>query len=163
MRLSSGFRNAAAAILLLTSASACLSGTEPGSSTPSNPATDTYAAALGVNIAGMTRLSNDLYIQDLVVGTGAAAATGSALTVTYSGWLTSGFLFDSNVGKAAYPVTLGAKPGVIDGWNQGVVGMKVGGKRRLVIGSNLGYGPNAYGPIPGNSTLVFDVAVATVK
>ena len=131
--------------------------------TPSNPATETYAAALGVNIAGMTKISNDLYVQDLVVGTGATAAAGSAITVTYSGWLTSGYLFDSNVGKTAFPLTLGAVPGVIDGWDLGLVGVKAGGKRRLVIGSNLGYGGAANGPIPANSTLVFDVTVLTVK
>jgi len=149
-----------AAAMLLALAAGCLSGTEPNS--PSNPATETYAASLGVNIPQMTKLSDDLYVQDIVVGTGTVAATGKTVTVIYTGWLPNGTQFDSNVGKAAFSVTLGAG-GVIPGWEIGLVGVKAGGKRRLVIGSALGYGPVANGPIPANSTLVFDVQVNTVQ
>ena len=149
-----------AATILLVLAAGCLKGTEPNN--PSNPATDTYASSLGVNISQMTKLSNDLYIQDLVVGTGTTAATGKTLSVIYTGWLPNGTRFDTNVGGDAYPFKIG-DGGVIPGWEIGLVGVKAGGKRRLVIGSALGYGPVANGPIPANSTLVFDVSVVTVQ
>ena len=129
---------------------------------PSNPAVETYASSLGVTIANMTRRSDNLYVQDLVVGTGAEAVAGRVVRVTYTGWLINGSRFDTNVGGAAFPFTLGAQQ-VIAGWDQGVLGMKVGGKRRIVIGSALGYGNQGQGPIPANSTLVFDVEVLGVQ
>lgn len=141
--------------------SAC-GGDSTAPNIPSNPAVETYAASLGVTIANMTRRSDNLYVQDLVVGTGAEAVTGRVVRVTYSGWLISGSRFDSNVGRDPFIFTLGAQM-VIAGWDQGVLGMKVGGKRRLVIGSALGYGNQGQGPIPANSTLVFDVEVLGVQ
>jgi len=139
----------------------CLTGTE--APIASDPATDTYAASLGVTIAAMTKTSAHLYFQDLVVGTGADATVGKTVGVTYTGWLVTGTKFDSNVGKAVFSFPLGAHY-VIDGWDLGVAGMKVGGKRRLVIGSALGYGAAGSPPvIPPNSTLVFDVELLSVK
>lgn len=129
---------------------------------PSNPAVETYAATLGVNIAAMTKKSDNLFVQDLVVGTGAEAVVGRTVRVTYSGYLISGSRFDSNVGGSPFSFLLGGGQ-VIAGWDQGVVGMKVGGKRRLVIGSSLGYGRQGSGPIPANATLVFDVEVLNVQ
>lgn len=129
---------------------------------PSNPAVETYAASLGVNIAAMTRKTDNLYVQDLVVGTGAEAIAGRVIRVTYTGWLVNGSRFDTNVGGTAFSFTLGAGQ-VIPGWDQGVVGMKVGGKRKLVIGSALGYSNQGQGPIPANATLVFDVELLGVQ
>ena len=129
---------------------------------PSNPAVETYAATLGVNIAAMTKKSDNLFVQDLVVGTGAEAVAGRTVRVTYSGYLINGSRFDSNVGGSPFSFVLGGGQ-VIAGWDQGVVGMKVGGKRRLVIGSSLGYGRQGSGPIPANATLVFDVEVLNVQ
>lgn len=129
---------------------------------PSNPAVETYAAALGVTIANMTRRTENLFVQDLVVGTGAEAIAGRVIRVTYTGWLISGSRFDTNVGGAAFSFTLGAGQ-VISGWDQGVIGMKVGGKRKLVIGSVLGYGNQGQGSIPPNATLVFDVELLGVQ
>ncbi len=129
----------------------------------SDPAVETYAASLGVNISAMTKLSNALYVQDLVTGTGATATAGHGLTVTYTGWLPNGTQFDSNVGKTPFPFTLGTGF-VIAGWDQGIVGMKVGGTRRLVIGSALGYGAAGFPPlIPSNETLVFTVQLLSVQ
>ncbi len=125
---------------------------------PSNPAVEVYAASLGVNIAGMTKKSEALYVQDVVVGTGADAIAGKTLRMTYSGYLINGTKFDSNVGGAAFSFQLGAGQ-VIAGWDLGIQGMKVGGKRKIVIGSALGYGRTGQGPIPPNATLVFDVEV----
>lgn len=129
---------------------------------PSNPAVETYAASLGVNIAAMTKKNDNLYVQDLVVGTGAEAIAGRVIRVTYTGWLANGSRFDTNVGGSAFSFTLGAQQ-VIPGWDQGVLGMKVGGKRKLVIGSALGYSNQGQGPIPPNATLVFDVELLGVQ
>lgn len=146
---------------MLAFAAACGdSTTDPG--VPSIPATETYAAALSVNLGTMIKKSDDLYVQDVVVGTGTEATNGRLLRVTYSGYLINGTKFDSNVGGSTFPFTLGARE-VITGWDQGVAGMRVGGKRKLVIGSNLAYGPAGRGTIPRNATLVFDVELVAVQ
>ncbi len=128
---------------------------------PSNPAVETYAPTLGVNIAGMTKKNDNLYVQDVVVGTGAEAVLGRTLTMNYSGYLINGSRFDTSVGRGPFSFVLGGN--VIDGWNLGVAGMKVGGKRKLVIGSALGYGREGSGPIPPNATLVFDVELLSIQ
>jgi len=159
-------RRASVALALLVSAAACGGDSPAAPSEPSDPATETYAAALGVNISQMTKKSADLYIQDLVMGTGTeVATTGRLIRVTYTGWLVNGTQFHSNVGKPTLTFTLGGSDpfNVIDGWDQGIAGMRVGGKRRLVIGSNLGYGPGGSPPkIPANATLVFDVELVSI-
>lgn len=100
---------------------------------------------------------------DLVVGTGAAAIAGATVTVDYTGWLYDpattdhkGVQFDSSIGRGPFTFTLGSGQ-VIRGWEQGLVGMKVGGVRRLVIPPSLAYGADRSGPIPPYSTLVFDI------
>lgn len=128
----------------------------------SDPATTVYAASLGVNLSAMTKLNKALYIQDVVSGTGAPAVSGHFIAVTYTGWLVNGTQFDSNVGKDSLSFPLGTGS-VIAGWDQGLVGMRVGGKRRLIIGSALGYGTQGHGSIPSNSTLVFDVQLLTAQ
>ena len=157
-------RRLAASIVLLFAA-ACSGDadlTTPSNGSPSNPATETFAAALGVNLAAMTKRSDNLYVQDLVVGTGTEATNGRILRVTYSGYLINGTKFDSNVGGTTFAFRLG-DGAVIQGWDQGLAGMRVGGKRKLVIGSTLGYGSRGSGPIPGNATLVFDVELVSVS
>ena len=86
------------------------------------------------------------------------------MKVHYTGWFTNGKKFDSSVGKAPFEVTpLGNAP-VIKGWNEGIMGMKVGGRRQLRIPPDLAYGANGYpGVIPPNSTLIFDVHLLSVK
>lgn len=105
---------------------------------------------------------------DLVVGTGTEAATGKTVRVYYTGWVYSanatdnkGSQFDANLSGAGFTFQIGAGT-VIKGWDQGVPGMKVGGKRRLVIPPDLGYGNQAVGPIPANSTLVFEIELLSV-
>jgi len=106
---------------------------------------------------------------DIRVGTGAEARSGNRVTVNYTGWLYSslaaqnkGSQFDTSVGKTPYTFTLGAGE-VIRGWEQGVVGMKVGGLRRIVVPPDLGYGMQALGAIPANATLVFEVELIDVR
>jgi peptidylprolyl isomerase len=106
---------------------------------------------------------------DLLVGTGAEAVAGKALTVNYTGWLykkgadgSKGDQFDSSTGRGPFTFTLGAGK-VIKGWDLGVAGMKVGGKRSLIIPPELAYGSNAVGSIPANSTLVFEIELLTVQ
>jgi len=105
---------------------------------------------------------------DLTVGTGAEAAVGRQVSVHYVGWLYSetaaenkGTQFDTSVGRAPFAFTVGS--GVIAGFSQGVTGMKVGGIRRVVIPPSLGYGAQANGSIPGNSTLIFEIQLLSVQ
>lgn len=103
--------------------------------------------------------ASGLIIEDEVVGTGATAVAGDNVTVHYVGILTNGTVFDAsrNRGNQGFSFALGAGQ-VIKGWDEGVAGMKVGGKRKLTIPSNLAYGNQAVGGvIPANSTLIFEV------
>lgn len=120
-------------------------------------------------IAGMEIPKTDaevktLIFEDEVVGTGAEAKAGDSVVVHYTGTLLSGKKFDSSRDRGQpFTFTLGASE-VIRGWDQGVVGMRVGGKRRLLIPSELGYGPNgAGGVIPPNAALIFDIELLEVK
>ena len=108
--------------------------------------------------------SDGLKYWDVKVGTGATATPGHKVKVNYTGWLTNGKQFDSSVGRQPFEFQLGAGQ-VIKGWDEGVAGMKVGGKRRLEIPPALGYGSRGVGGglIPPNSTLLFDVELLDVK
>ena len=111
-----------------------------------------------------TKTADGLQYWDIKVGTGATAAAGQSATVHYTGWLTNGKKFDSSIGGQPFTVEpLGSAP-VIKGWNEGIIGMKVGGKRQLRIPPELAYGTNGYpGVIPANATLIFDVRLLSVK
>ncbi|MDC7788790.1 FKBP-type peptidyl-prolyl cis-trans isomerase [Rhodoplanes sp. TEM] len=142
-------RNAVALGALLALA-ACASGSD-GPSPEAAAAPPPTAAGAG------------LEIQDLKVGTGAEARPGRRARVNYTGKLTDGTTFDTSIGRAPFTFALGAGQ-VIKGWDQGVAGMKVGGKRRLVIPPELGYGPAGAPPkIPPNATLVFEVDLLGVE
>jgi FKBP-type peptidyl-prolyl cis-trans isomerase FkpA len=105
-----------------------------------------------------------LTYEDLVEGTGKEAHAGDEVEVHYTGWLTDGRKFDSSHDRGEpYPVRLGAG-NVIKGWDAGLVGMKVGGKRKLTIPPELGYGSRGHGSdIPPGATLVFDVELVNVR
>lgn len=139
---------------LLLALSACGGGT-PDSG---DPAKVTFSPELGVDLGAMNRSESGLYTQDQVVGTGAEATTGRYLEVHYTGWLPNGVQFDtSRDTNQPFEFRLGYTS-VIQGWQEGLLGMKVGGKRRLVLPSHLGYGPEgSYPAIPPDSVLVFDV------
>lgn len=106
---------------------------------------------------------------DLRVGTGREAVTGTRIIVNYAGWLfdpnqaeQKGRLFDTSVGGQPYALVLGAGS-VIQGWDRGLVGMKTGGVRRLVVPPELAYGSSGNGPIPPNATLLFEVELLDVQ
>lgn len=128
------------------------------------PETLTYAPSLNVDLSSMVPNVSGLYWKDLTKGTGAEAVPGSIATVEYTGWLADGSSFDSSK-KAGKPYSFPLGRGrVIAGWDEGVVGMRVGGRRLLVIPPALGYGEQgAGGLIPGNATLVFEVELVAVQ
>jgi len=110
-----------------------------------------------------TKTSSGLQYWDITVGTGAEAHNGQKVKVHYTGWLTTGKKFDSSVGKSPFQFRIGAHQ-VIKGWEEGVSGMKVGGKRQLRIPPDLAYGREGYpGAIPPNATLVFDIELLGVE
>jgi len=106
---------------------------------------------------------------DLIVGTGATAGSANTLTVNYTGWLYDstksdfkGLQFDTTAGGTPFQFTLGSNQ-VIQGWEQGLPGMKEGGVRRLIVPSSLAYGGQRSGKIPPNAALVFDIQLITVQ
>lgn len=132
---------------------------------PSNPATETFAPALGVDISQMTKMANGVYYKDVVVGPSTADSIWSktaAVKVNYAGYLKDGKLFDSGTGSSFDLADL------IVGFRTGMVGMRVGGKRKIVIPSELGYDGRAIKntdntiKIPRQSTLIFDVELLSV-
>lgn len=113
-------------------------------------------------IIAMTLLqSGKLIVNDVKVGSGPKAAVGDTMTVVYKGTLKSGKVFDQNEDKAPFVFVLG-QGDVIKGWDQGLSGMKVGGKRHLVVPPDLGYGSRDMGVFPPNSTLNFDVQLLRI-
>jgi FKBP-type peptidyl-prolyl cis-trans isomerase FkpA len=138
------------------------------------PWTIAAAAALCAVLAGCSKTPTSpstvttLTKTDLVVGTGDVATSGQVLTVNYTGWFYDpnksdfkGLQFDTSVGRGPFSFTLGQGQ-VIEGWDQGLPGMKVGGLRRLIIPASLAYGVTRSGPIPANATLLFEVELVSV-
>ena len=138
--------------LLPLALSACLGDSSTTTTFPLVPIeSTTFAASLGVNLAASTKTPSGLYYRDITVGTGATIVAGTALNVKYSGALANGSVFDSGT----FPFTI---PGdVIQGWNEGLLGMKIGGSRQLIVPPSLGYGARGRAPIPPNAVLVFTV------
>jgi len=120
-------------------------------------------AGAAANAAQQTIMQN-LKITDDVVGTGAAVQNGDTVSVLYTGSLDDGTVFDasSKHGNQPFSFTVGAQQ-VIQGWDLGLVGMKVGGKRELTIPSELGYGPQGNGSIPPNATLHFTIQLLSIS
>lgn len=120
-----------------------------------------FAAVESGLTGGLQGATGQLVVQDDVIGTGATAEIGDRLVVHYVGRLTDGTTFDTSVGGSPYAFILGGGE-VIPGWDQGLQGMKVGGKRTLIIPPDLAYGPQGYGPIPPDATLVFEVELVDI-
>ncbi len=146
---------AATAFLLLTAACA---DPQNGKSAQA-PAETTQTEAEGTETSTPTGLK---YV-DLKVGEGAEAVPGKVVTVHYTGVLENGTKFDSSLDRQEpFTFRLGAQE-VIDGWDQGIAGMKVGGKRKLTIPPDLGYGDQGSGAIPPGSTLIFEVQLLGIE
>ena len=126
------------------------------------------AMAIMLLVAGCSKddknMNGELIIEDIIVGQGAEAVKHSIITVNYTGWLEDGTKFDSSLNPGREPLrfTLGAGQ-MIQGFDQGILGMKVGGKRKLTIPPNLGYGSQDKGIIPPNSTLIFELDLLIVE
>jgi len=153
-------------VLLLFAASlffsACRqSDVAPKGSKPESPMND-QAGTAGSD--KMIKTPSGLQYEDLVPGSGASPAPGKKVVVHYTGWLTDGKKFDSSLDKnEPFTFVIGAGQ-VIPGWDEGVMTMKIGGKRRLVIPATLGYGAaGAGGVIPPNATLVFEVLLLDIR
>jgi len=126
---------------------------------PQTPATASTAAAPAVAFQKI----------DTIQGSGKEATAGATAVVNYTGWLyvpesesLRGAQFDSSVGRSPFSFQLGAGQ-VIKGWDDGVQGMKVGGKRTLILPPEMGYGAGGAGPIPPNASLIFDVELLDVR
>lgn len=151
----------AAAVVVVLSGCA-EEGPDQSQMPPDHQVAERYAGTLDVELSEMERRSTGLYIQDVVEGDGVRADSGDIVTVHYTGWLPQGTKFDSSRDREQpFEVAIGYGR-VIQGWDQGIVGMRVGGQRRLVIPPALAYGEQGTGPIPGSSTLVFDVELLDV-
>ncbi len=136
-------------------------------STTTTQATTTPAAGDAATPATggkVHKLASGLQYEDMVVGSGTMAEPGMNVSVHYTGWLTDGTKFDSSLDRGQpFQFQLGGGQ-VIRGWDEGVKGMRIGGKRKLTIPPDMGYGARgAGGVIPPNATLVFDVELLDVK
>jgi len=130
---------------------------KPATKAHPNPNVPTKVTGEGV------KTPSGLQYWDIKVGAGEEAKTGNKVKVHYTGWLTSGKKFDSSAGGEPFDFTIGQGE-VIKGWDEGVAGMKVGGKRQLRIPPQLAYGEDGHPPqIPKNATLIFDVRLVAVK
>jgi len=129
-------------------------------------ATSTPAPKVSVSPKPSTSMVQDateLKIEDIKVGTGPEVKSGDTVSMHYKGTLTDGTKFDSSYDRGTPFQTQIGVGRVIKGWDEGVPGMKVGGKRRLIIPPDMGYGAQGAGPIPPNATLIFEVELLTIK
>ncbi len=149
-----------AAFLPLLLLAACLNSTQPP--TVSIEST-VFAPALGVDLPTSTKTSSGMYYRDLAVGAGRPVAAADTVGIYYSAYLSGGVEVDSLKSPATpFTFTVGSYQ-VINGLDEGVRGMQVGGSRQLIIPPWLAYGPYDYGGIPGNSVLVIKVDLVSLK
>ena len=151
-------RSALVALVFLAVTAAACGSTEP----QSVPIEQTrFADTVHVDLARSTKLASGMYVRDTVIGTGAVVASGQTVSVRYVGFLANGSIFDQNPAPTAlFTFKLGGGQ-VIPGFDIGIQGMKVGGKRQLIIPPELGYGASGAGSIPPYAVLVFFVDVVS--
>jgi FKBP-type peptidyl-prolyl cis-trans isomerase FkpA len=140
---------------------------KPASTSPTDPAnqviaTATFDPSLNVDLKTSTKTASGLYYKDLVVGTGAVATPGQGVAAGYVGWLTDGKQFDASPAGQPYRFVLGTHA-VVAGWDEGIAGMHVGGKRQLIVPASLGYGPSGRDPIPPNGLMIFTVELMAAQ
>lgn len=153
-------RSLSAATLVMLAA--CDLSTEPDVPDPIDPAQDTYAPSLGINIATMTKTSTGLYYKDNVIGTGGAAATGDSVLVHYTLWLTNGTKVESSKDQTnplpgRFLIGDVSERATIPGFQQGLIGMQPGGIRVLVIPPQLAWGSRGFPPVQPNANIVFQL------
>lgn len=161
----SRFLAAGLVLLALVSLTACAAQPAEAPQEPApaeQPAAETPAApetpAPTVDPATVTELK----VEEIKAGDGAEAKSGDTVSVHYTGWLADGTKFESSL-DSGQPIQFALGQGqVIPGWDQGVTGMKVGEKRRLIIPPDMAYGESGSGPIPPNSVLIFDVELVSI-
>lgn len=122
-----------------------------------------FASSLNVDFSKLTKTSSGLYLRDLETGSGAVVQRGQTVEVRYTGWLNNGVQFDQTAAGEKPATFRVGRLQVIKGWDEGIVGMRVGGRRQLVIPPDLGYGPDRKGLIPPDATLVFVIEVVSTK
>jgi FKBP-type peptidyl-prolyl cis-trans isomerase len=155
-----------AAVTVLATLAACDLSTSPNVPAPIDPAVDTYATALGVNIASMTKTSSGLYYKDKTVGSGTAAVANDSIRVNYTLWLTNGTKVDSSI-DAGKPIEFRVgDPTVIPGFSEGFIGMTPGGVRQLVVPTRLAWGSAGSSvagkpTVPPNANVVFEIQYLT--
>jgi FKBP-type peptidyl-prolyl cis-trans isomerase len=145
-----------------TSTAAQPQAVPPGAQGTTVPPVPTTAAKAAAQPGAVTTASGLQYI-DEAVGSGAQPQKGQTVSVHYTGYLDDGTVFDSSVQRGQpfeFQIGMGA---VIPGWDEGILSMRVGGKRRLIIPPDLGYGAQGNGPIPANARLTFEVELLAVK
>jgi FKBP-type peptidyl-prolyl cis-trans isomerase FkpA len=147
-------RSIAAVVVLLA---ACSLDTGPNVPAPIDPAKDTYAVSLGVDISKMTKTASGLYYRDLdPPGSGPAAVSGDSVQVHYTLWLTNGTKVESSEGGDPLEFLTGANPPrVIPGFEEGVLGMLPTGKRQLIVPPGLAWGSQGNPPVQPNANIVF--------
>jgi FKBP-type peptidyl-prolyl cis-trans isomerase FkpA len=129
-----------------------------------------FAAALpAMAVPAVVIVPKELITSDITVGKGATAGPGSTVTIHYTGWLYApkapklrGNKFDSSAGSAPFTFKIGAGT-VIRGWDEGIKGMKVGGKRQLIVPASMGFGKDGLGPVPTTANLLFEIELIDVK
>jgi FKBP-type peptidyl-prolyl cis-trans isomerase FkpA len=155
-------RTRLAAVVISIAFTACASSgaaVPPPRSVEATP----FAASLDVDLSKMTKTASGLYYRDIDVGSGTIVKGKMDVRVHYTGWLTNGVKFDSNsVNEPPLVVPLG-RGHAIKGWEEGIEGMRAGGRRQLVIPSELAYGSSHSGMIPPDAVLVFDIRVVSAK
>jgi FKBP-type peptidyl-prolyl cis-trans isomerase len=154
-------------VISQTSSSSSSSSAPTATSTPptsSGAGTSVLCASQPPALTGVKDADvKELKVEDKIIGSGAEAVAGKPIVMNYIGRLTDGTQFDASCGKDTFTFNLGGGQ-VIAGWDQGILGMKVGGIRRLIIPASLGYGAaGAGGVIPPNAALVFDVELVAVQ
>ena len=148
-------------LCVLMMAAGC--GAAAGTSSALGPESIAFAPSLQVDLSAMERTSDGVYVRDLVVGQGPSVRRGSRVSVHFAGFLPDGTQIDA-VAAPSPPVELelGAR-GVIRGWESGILGMRAGGQRQLVIPPALAYGSRQVGRVPPNSTLVFVIKLVQAR
>lgn len=143
-------------LLGILALAACLNVTEPADN-PTDPAKESFDASTGVDISKMTKTANGVYYLDTTVGSGDLLTDQLSVDVDYSAYLKNGLVFDFGSGV---PISLDR---VVPGLREGMTGMRVGGVRKIVVPSALGYRNQPQGGVPPNSTLVFDIRLLIIQ